>query len=335
MPSGAWSRRLRRIILGTPRRGKYTVARRLLQLTILVLFSIQALISYSILMGSLASSRILKTIPLMDPFAWLEQAAATHSPTLESVIAVLVVFTIYSILGRFFCGWVCPMDLLFSLFERKLNRLNAPLYQRPHKTTKAEKIVPPIMMIIYLLLSIMLGRPFFTTYSPVAGATKLGEFLVNVLYNIPGATMGLVMAWSTITGFALIVNIIAEYVFGIKRFWCRFVCPIGNLYGFITNKYSPFVIKISKPEKCVRCNLCSMVCPMSIDILNEYIEKGRDIRDHRCFHCARCVEACPYGVLSFSVASPSAKRPTPPPPKIRGPSNLKGKENKGVREEEK
>jgi len=318
--SSALGRRLRRFILGAPRRGKYTVARRLLQLAILALFSVQALVSYSILMGSLASSRIVKSVPLMDPFAWLEQAAATHSPTLESVIAVLVVFTIYSVLGRFFCGWVCPMDLLFSLFERKVNRLSAKPYTRPHATTRAEKVVPPIMMLIYIVLSITLGRPFFTTYSPVAGTTKLGEFLVNVLYNIPGATWGLVMAWGTITGFALVVNIIAEYVFGIKRFWCRFICPIGNLYGFITNKYSPLVIKVSKPEKCLGCHLCSMACPMSIDIFGEYISQGRDIRDHRCFHCARCVEACPHGVLSFSVARPGAKRGRPP--KIRGPSNV-------------
>ncbi len=331
MPNSSWGRRLRRFFLGVPRRGKYTIARRLLQLAILVAFSIQALISYSILMGSLASSRLFRKIPLMDPFAWLEHAAATHSPTLESIIAVLVVFAIYSVLGRFFCGWVCPMDLLFSLFERKVNRLSAKPYTRPHKTTKAEKIVPPVMMLIYLVLSVLLGRPFFTTYSPVAGTTKLGEFLVNFIYNLPGAGLGLVMAWGTITGFALVVNIIAEYVFGIKRFWCRFVCPIGNLYGFVTNKYSPFVIKIKRPEKCLRCHLCSMACPMSIDIVREYIDKGRDIRDHRCFHCARCVEVCPHGVLSFSVARPGARRGTPP--KIRGPSNVRGEkpgEDKGA-----
>ena len=291
------SRRLKAFLLGRPRRGRYTLARRLFQLAILAAFSVQMLISYSILMGSLASSRIVRTIPLMDPFAWLEHAAATHSPTLESVVAVLVVVTIYSVLGRFFCGWVCPMDLLFSLFERKLNRPRDPPLTRFHRPTRAEKIVPPVMMLVYIALSVALSQPFFTSYSPVAGTTKLGEFIVGVLAHLPGASIGAVMAYATIAGFALVVNIIAEYVFGVKRFWCKFVCPIGNLYGLVMNKYSPLAVQIAKPEKCVRCNLCSMACPMSIDIVS-YIDQGKpSIRDHRCFHCGRCVEVCPHGVL--------------------------------------
>jgi ferredoxin-type protein NapH len=41
-----------------------------------------------------------------------------------------------------------------------------------------------------------------------------------------------------------------------------------------------------------------MACPMNIDLL-EYIEGKRDITDYRCFHCGRCVETCPYGVLQL------------------------------------
>jgi ferredoxin-type protein NapH len=96
---------------------------------------------------------------------------------------------------------------------------------------------------------------------------------------------------------ALIVNIIAEYLFGIKRFWCKFVCPIGNLYGLVMNKYSPLAVQIAKPEKCIKCHLCSMACPMSIDIVSYIVEGKPSIRDHRCFHCGRCVEVCPHGVL--------------------------------------
>ncbi len=297
-PKSRLGRKLWLMIRGAPPRGKYTVARRLLQLAVLTLFSIQLLVSGAILMGSLASSRVLHRIPMLDPFAWLEQAAASHSPTLESVIAVGVVFILYSILGRFFCGWVCPMDLLFSLFERKVNKPTGPRLSRPHRASKAEKTIPVVMMVVYLALSVKLGQPFFTTVSPVAGATKLGEFVVGILANVPGAAVGLAMAAATMVGFALIVNIVAEYVFGVKRFWCRYVCPIGNLYGHVMNRYSPLRIKVNNPDKCLGCNICSMACPMSIDLL-EYIKSGKDVRDYRCFHCGRCVEACPHGVLSL------------------------------------
>jgi len=305
-PRSRLGRKLWLIVRGAPPRGKYTIARRALQLTVLTLFSIQLLVSGAIIKGSLASSRILDGhvpglghIAMMDFFAWLEQAAATHSPTAESVAAVALVFILYMVLlGRFFCGWVCPMDLLFSLFERKISTTRAPPLTRPHRAGKWEKIVPAAVMALYLALSVVLARPFFTTYSPVAASTKLGSILVGILYNIPGATVGLAMSWATLVALALLVNITAEYVFGVKRFWCRFVCPIGNIYGYIANKYSPFRVKVVRPERCLGCNLCSMACPMSIDLL-EYIRSGRDVSDSRCFRCGRCVEACPHHVLSL------------------------------------
>ncbi|BES81452.1 quinol dehydrogenase ferredoxin subunit NapH [Pyrodictium abyssi] len=277
-----------------------------MQIIVLSLFTTQLLVSGAIIAGSLASSRIFNTIPMMDVFAWLEQTAATRSPTFESVIAVLVVFTLYSVLGRFFCGWVCPMDLVFSLFERKLSGPRAAPLTRPHSAGRVETAIPLVMMAIYLVLSVLLGQPFFTTVSPVAGMTKLGSTLVGVIYNIPGAAIGLVMAWATITGFALIVNIIAEYVFGVKRLWCRFICPIGNTYGYVMNRYSPLRIKVTSVEKCKGCNLCSMACPMSIDLL-EYIQSGRDVSDYRCFKCGRCIEACPHGVLKLGFSIKRSK----------------------------
>jgi ferredoxin-type protein NapH len=214
-------------------------------------------------------------------------------------VAVAVVFLLYMVLlGRFFCGWVCPMDLLFSLFERKVSSMRAKPLTRPHRLGKVEKLLPVAAMAAYLALSVVLGKPFFTTYSPVAATTKLGSILVGILYNIPGATIGLAMSWATMVGIALFANIVAEYVFGVKRFWCRFICPIGNIYGYIANRYSPFRVKLLRPERCLGCNICSMACPMSIDLL-EYIRSGRDITEPRCFHCGRCVEVCPHHVLGL------------------------------------
>ena len=316
-PKSRLGRKLWLIVRGVPPRGKYTIARRLLQLTVLALFSLQFLAAGAIIKGSLASSRILDghipgigRLEMMDFFAWLEHAAATHSPTMESVIAVTLVFILYMLLlGRFFCGWVCPMDLLFSLFERKVSSMRMSHLTRPHRQGKVEKAIPVVMMLTYLALSVILGQPFFTTYSPVAASTKLGSILVGILYNIPGATLGLAMSWATLVGVALLVNIVAEYVFGVKRFWCRFICPIGNIYGYIANRYSPLRVKVVRPERCLGCNICSMACPMSIDLL-EYIKKGRDVMDNRCFHCGRCVEVCPHHVLSLGFGLGSGGRKT-------------------------
>ncbi len=236
--------------------------------------------------------------PMMDIMAWLEHAAADKGFTVESVAAVLVVFFLYSVLGRFFCGWVCPMDLLFAIFEKKLNTPRDPPRVRFHKPTRDEKVVPIISILGFIALSYLFSMPFFTTMSPVAGATKFGSLLVAIIANVPAATIGTTLAFLYTIVFALTVNVVAEKVFGIKRFWCKYVCPIGNIYGLVMNKYSPMRLKVVNRDKCTKCNLCSMVCPMSIDIVH-YIEKGSDVLDHRCFHCGRCAEVCPYKVLDL------------------------------------
>ena len=305
-----------RKIEGRPKRGKWTLLRRGLQLFILLMFSIQLLTNGYLFNGSLASSRVIDIylnntvsfagiklkeiyIPLMDPIAFIEMLASSHYATLESVTAVLVVIAIYSVLGRFFCGWVCPMDLLFSIFEKKLNLPSAPKHSTYHTPSKLEKAIPLIALIIYVALSWALGYPFYTTISPTSNATKLGSAIVGVLLDVPGAFIGTAAAYAVFTFFALIVNILAEKLFGIKRFWCRFVCPIGNFYGFVMNKYDPLKIKIEDVSKCTKCRLCSMVCPMGIDVMNDYVLKNKDVTDYRCFRCGRCVEVCPTNVISL------------------------------------
>ncbi|ABU82553.1 4Fe-4S binding protein [Ignicoccus hospitalis] len=308
--------KVKKWLRGRPPRGKWTLLRRSLQLFILIMFSIQLFTGGVLFNGSLASSRPIDIvlnqtialpgmevneiyIPMLDPIAFLEMLAATHYATIESLTAVLVVVALYSVLGRFFCGWVCPMDLLFSIFEKKLNLPNQPRHSTFHTPTKAEKAVPIIALIAYVLLSWALGYPFYTTISPTSNASKLGSAVLGVIANVPGAAAGTALAYGAFVVFALIVNVVAEKVFGIKRAWCRFVCPIGALYGFVMNKYDPFKIKINDVSRCTKCRLCSMVCPMGIDVMGDYVLKNKDVTDYRCFRCGRCVEVCPTNVISL------------------------------------
>ncbi len=353
-------RKLRDLILGRPRRGRWTLARRLLQLAILALFAIQfgftisiggpagnatavnatnqtagLVIAYPpgfIIKGSLASSIILDQhipvigrIEMLDAFAWLEHAVATHAPMIESLVALAVVFTLYFVLlGRFFCGWVCPMDLIFSLFERKLALpRKTPPGSQPHPPTPIEKVAPIASMLIFLLLSYVYAQPLFTSISPIAATTKLAAILLGILYRIPGATLGLAAAWATMIAAALAINLVGEYILGYKRLWCRYICPVGNLYGLVANRYAPLRVKVVNREKCVYCNLCNMVCPMSIEVTS-YIRKGTDVLDHRCFRCGRCVEVCPHHVLSLGFRLPGARGPRATPATRNTPSGSQG-----------
>ena len=57
--------------------------------------------------------------------------------------------------------------------------------------------------------------------------------------------------------FALMISILVGCVF-IYRLFCRFLCPLGALYGLF-NKISILGIKLEK-NKCIDCGLCHAKC---------------------------------------------------------------------------
>ena len=50
------------------------------------------------------------------------------------------------------------------------------------------------------------------------------------------------------------------------RFFCKYLCPAGALYGAI-GKASPYAVRVTE-SACIRCGKCSRACPMNVDIMN-------------------------------------------------------------------
>ena len=110
-------------------RMRWTLARRAVQLTVLLLFAGTArwgwqLMGEPVLDGTLTSSKFLGLIPLSDPLAALQRLAAGHMPTVTVLIGALIVLAVYGILGsRTFCGWMCPMNMVTDLADWPRRRL--------------------------------------------------------------------------------------------------------------------------------------------------------------------------------------------------------------------
>jgi Polyferredoxin len=93
----------------------------------------------------------------------------------------------------------------------------------------------------------------------------------------------------------LLLNIISE------RFWCRSLCPLGALLGFL----SPFTVlklKIEK-NKCSECNLCNIVCPSGATPFPEGKWKPTE-----CFYCFNCADKCPFSEVKFPLSLRESKR---------------------------
>jgi polyferredoxin len=235
-------------------------------------------------------------------------------------IVIGTIFLIGAVVGRAFCGWVCPIGFIQDIITTLKGKLDF-ISPRAHKTAKRFKY---LLLSITLLISGSLGLALYlgvgTDYKTALGVFASGPFIAispdGTLFGTVPAILGLVRdnfatfiarpptiqeVWGDLSKIpplpALRILILVGF-FGaawrIPRFWCRYVCPTGALMA-VFQKYSYAGIK-RDPVKCQKCPHCEIRCPMQINILDLPWEK---FNDPECIMCMECVDACPHGSLSL------------------------------------
>ncbi|MFU8819863.1 MAG: 4Fe-4S binding protein [Desulfurivibrio sp.] len=253
----------------------WTLLRRTVMLAIVALFMLQYF-KINLLVGSLSGSTLLGKIKLLDFFAFIEISAAAQGISLIMFTAVLPVALLYLVLGRAFCGWVCPMDLLFSLTDKV--RLG-------ERTPPAPPLPPQVgywlaggLLLLALLTSLPIFTNFFSHLTNFFRAIAGGVFLASDLPVEPA-----VVAWSLLTLLALLL---LEYFY--PRLWCRTLCPVGKTYGLF-NQVSLLKLRFNQGD-CEGCELCEHKCYMGVKIVRN-LDRGK-LRDPNCIYCGRCIEGC-------------------------------------------
>ena len=86
---------------------------------------------------------------------------------------------------------------------------------------------------------------------------------------------------------AILLGIIALERFETRN-WCRNLCPLGTLLGWL-GRFSPF--SRVPTTLCADCGKCRELCPTSFD--------GDVLHKEECILCMECREGCPHGRVSF------------------------------------
>jgi ferredoxin-type protein NapH len=241
------------------------------------------------------------------------------------------------VLGRFFCGWLCPFGLYMDLITHLRKVFKKRHLSFSDKTNEALGQFRYIVIAVILILSVILGSYAIAGTELIPGTIPGGPFgteagIVGFL-NEPFCLVcpmrplcvllesGLgSMNWSYVaqitygpfwvagqyvTSLNLAILIIVTVLsFAYRRFWCR-ICPLGALTA-IFSSFTPFkqvaLMRLYKDEqKCTKCGICKRVCPTQATQV--YEKKGGDMTESRCMLCARFVELCPYdGALAFKFA---------------------------------
>jgi ferredoxin-type protein NapH len=241
------------------------------------------------------------------------------------------------VLGRFFCGWLCPFGLYMDLLTRVRKGTGQRHLSFSARSNAKLRQFSYIIIAVIIILSFIFGSQAIFGTQIIPGTTVGGpqgtEAGITGRINEPFCLVCPVRPLCSLAECA-VGSMSSSYVFGLvegplyifgfyvnsinlavlvfvtilalvyRRFWCR-ICPLGALTALFSS-FKPFkqiaLTKLKKnEEKCTKCGVCKRVCPtQATDV---YEKKGGDVTESRCMLCARCVETCPYaGALELKFA---------------------------------
>ncbi len=217
------------------------------------------------------------------PLGALQNALAssgTRAP--YYVFGILLLFCV--LLARTICGFLCPFGLLQDL----LYKISTPKLKKSRATRALSYLKYVILALFAVSIPIMFGLdsravPAFCKYICPAGT--LGG-AVGLLIHPDNASLygmlGGLFSWK----FLILILVLVACVF-IFRGFCRFLCPLGALYGLF-NRISLLGVKLDE-NKCTDCGLCVSFCKMDIS----------KVGDRECIQCGECISVCPAKAISF------------------------------------
>jgi ferredoxin len=213
-----------------------------------------------------------------DPLAALATMLAARQwlPHLALAFATAAVTLV---LGRVWCGWLCPLGTVLEWFRFKQARRRAQRLPPRLPMTKYVVLIVIVAMAALGGMTLMvldplglLTRTMTTSVIPAFdyAVTKTERAMLHVSWLVPrvdwieshlrGTVLPVVQplfmqaAALFLVFFAILaLNMLAD------RFWCRYLCPLGALLGLFAKAA---VLRPVFGESCTACNRCAAACPV-------------------------------------------------------------------------
>jgi len=255
----------------------------------------------------------------VDPLVGVSHILSTRT-LYGGLIWSLVIIIPTLFLGRFFCGWVCPLGTLNHFFssiksERKRGKqlIESNRYKR-WQTLKYYILIALLIAAVFGVLTLAATDPLSLLVRSLGLSILPGlhyglDGLLDWLYRSDVGTLqfmaraGNYVLMHTVLSFkqphyrqafflGLILIAILALNLRITRFWCRALCPLGAVLGFLS-RWS--ILGLEKhPSHCEECNRCLLHCQGGDDPI-----PGAKWRQAECHLCFNCVGDCPEGGLRF------------------------------------
>jgi polyferredoxin len=254
-----------------------------------------------------------------DPLVAISNVISTGA-LYRGLLWSLVIILPTLFLGRFFCGWICPLGSLnhfFGSLKSEKKRGRQLIESNRYKSWQTLKYY----ILIALLVSALFGSETLAVMDPISftvrsmalGILPATNYALNALFDtlyrtqvdvlrfgadalhflLSGSVLSFKQPYFRQEVFlALIFIVIMALNLRITRFWCRALCPLGALLG-ILSRWS--ILGLEKhPAHCEDCNRCLLHCQGGDDPI-----PGARWRKAECHLCFNCVGDCPESGIKF------------------------------------
>jgi ferredoxin len=231
----------------------------------------------------------------LDPLTALATVLATHS-FYASLAWALVAIGLTLFVGRFFCGFVCPLGTInqgTGWLARRGQRASVRVEGNRHRRAQNLKYY----LLVFLLALALMGSVQTGIFDPL----PLMHRSVNLaLAPLADNRLGLLSDEPRFYASAWLLGVVFLVVMGLNlvlpRFFCRFICPLGALFGLLS-RFTPW--RIGKTaDTCGDCCVCEHYCEGACRPAGKIITG-------ECVMCMNCLNCCPTSRITFA-GKPSA-----------------------------
>ncbi|MHC4293906.1 MAG: 4Fe-4S binding protein, partial [Planctomycetota bacterium] len=248
----------------------------------------------------------------LDPLVSIGTVLTTH--TLYWVLLWSVATIVLTIIfGRVFCSWICPFGSIHHFVGYLSNRKKPASKKIELNKYRKAQCIKYFILVVFLAMAAfpsLMASLQTGLLDPIPLVTRSFNLVIVPIVDqftnfISVPSRFYEGAWLVLTIFlaAVLLNIL------IPRFYCRFICPLGALFGVI-NRFAIWRIGQNQND-CIQCRMCEKSCEGGC-------EPRGNMRISECVLCFNCLDDCNHGVISYQTIPSTAGEITGPDISRRG-----------------
>ena len=220
-------------------------------------------------------------LELVDPLALLGVLLA-RGPSWLLLGSAAPALILVVLLGRFFCGWLCPyLPILAASNVARWMLTRVGL--RPFDV-QVPRVTSRLILIAVLVGSALLGVQVLPWVYP---PSILGREAFRLVF------FGSLSLGALLIGGAFLFD-----TFVSRAGFCRSLCPGGAMFSLLGSASAVRVVR--DPLECTDCTVCDVVCNLGQRPMTDQLDSG-------CERCGKCIAACPTDALKLALRLPGAK----------------------------